>query len=80
MSTYSIQINDDVITEQVGSIINTVVNREIRNRYSPSGREIADAVRELIYSQKDTIIEMVVDRATREIVKKGLPKLLERFD
>ena len=31
-----------------------------------------------MYSKKDTIIDRVVDRATVEIVKKGLPKLLEK--
>lgn len=35
------------------------------------------AVKNYIYSEKDRIIERVVERATREIVKKGLPKLLE---
>lgn len=38
------------------------------------------AVREYIYKQKDKVIEKVVSRATREIVKKGLPKLLENIE
>ena len=38
------------------------------------------AVRELIYSHKDEIIDKVVSRATTEIVKKGIPKLIERFE
>ena len=36
------------------------------------------AVKQYIYSKKDAIIDRVVDRATVEIVKKGLPKLLEK--
>lgn len=36
------------------------------------------AVRDYIYSRKNDIIERVIDRATKEIVRKGLPKLLER--
>ena len=47
-------------------------------KYSGTGDVIACAVKELVYSQKDEIIEKVVDRATKEIVRKGLPKLLER--
>jgi len=31
-----------------------------------------------MYSKKDAIVDRVVDRATVEIVKKGLPKLLEK--
>ena len=79
MSLYTIEINDDAIKEQVQGILNTICNHELNNKYSESGREISAAVKDLIYSRKDEIIDMVVDRATREIVKKGLPKLLDRF-
>ena len=79
MSLYTIEVNDAAIKEQVQGILNTICNHELKNRYSESGREISAAVKDLIYSRKDEIIEMVVDRATREIVKKGLPKLLDRF-
>jgi hypothetical protein len=36
------------------------------------------AIKQYIYSKKDAVIDRVVERATVEIVKKGLPKLLER--
>ena len=36
------------------------------------------AIKQYIYSKKDAIVDRVVDRATVEIVKKGLPKLLEK--
>ena len=36
------------------------------------------AVKQYIYSKKDAIIDRVVDRATVEIVKRGLPRLLEK--
>lgn len=80
MSFYTIEINDDAIKEQVQGVLNTICNNELNNRYSESGREISAAVKDLIYSRKDQIIEMVVERATREIVKKGLPKLLDKFN
>lgn len=79
MSLYTIEINDDAIKEQVQGILNTICNHELNNKYSESGREISAAVKDLVYSRKDEIIDMVVDRATREIVKKGLPKLLDKF-
>lgn len=41
--------------------------------------EIAESVREVVYSQKEFIIDMVVNRATREIRNKALPKLLENL-
>lgn len=37
------------------------------------------AIKQYIYSKKDDVIERVVERASVEIVKKGLPKLLERI-
>ena len=37
------------------------------------------AVKEYIYANKDNIIERVVERASIEIVKKGLPKLIENL-
>ena len=78
MSTYAIQIDDKVVTEQITSILNTIVNRELASKYSVTGDVVASAVKELIYARKDEIIEKVVDRATKEIVRKGLPKMLER--
>lgn len=78
MSLYTIKIDDAVVTEQITGILNSIVNRELASKYSVSGDVVASAVKEIIYSRKDEIIEMVVDRATKEIVRKGLPKLLER--
>lgn len=60
------------------SILNSIVNRELASKYSVSGDVVASAVKEIVYSRKDEIVEMVVDRAVKEIVRKGLPKLLER--
>lgn len=79
MSYYTIEIDDKVINEQIQGILNECLNRELHLRYSGAGLEISAAVKELIYSRKDEIVEMVVDRAAKELVKKGLPKLIERF-
>lgn len=79
MSQYMIDIDDEAVIKQINLILNTIINQEIKSCYSETGREVASAVKELIYNKKDEIIEMVVERATREIVKKGLPKLIDRF-
>ena len=80
MSLYTIEIDDKAVTEQITGILNSVINREIGRKYSASGDVVARAVKEIIYSRKDEIVEMVVDRATKEIVRKGLPKLFERME
>lgn len=83
MATYQIEINDEAINEQIQNILNAEINLSLRRlclmRCSGAGGETSAAVKDLIYSRKDEIIEKVIDRATTEIVKKGLPKLLERM-
>lgn len=79
MSQFLIEVDENAIKEQITRILNTVLKQELRSRYSETGREISAAVKELIYSQKDRIIEMVVDRASAEIVRKGLPRLMDKM-
>lgn len=80
MSVYQITLDDEVIVEQINNILNTVLMEQLHHRYTSTDREICAAVKELVYSNKDEIIGMVVDRAVKEIVKKGLPKLIERCE
>lgn len=79
MSQFLIEIDDNAIKEQINIILNAVIKKELISRYSDSGREISAAVKELVYSQKDRIIDMVVDRASAEIVRKGLPRLMDKM-
>ena len=65
MSTYQIYLDHDAIIEQINNILDN------------TGHIIAAAVKDLVYSNKDEIIDKVVDRATKEIVRKGLSRLLE---
>lgn len=78
MSKYMIDIDDTVVCEQINNVINTIFAKEINSKYSETGHVITTAVKELIYSHKDEIIDKVVDKAVKEIVRKGMPKLLER--
>lgn len=77
MSVYQITVDDKAVTEQIQAIINDIYERELSVKYSNTNNEISQAVKDLIYSHKDEILDKVIDRATKEIVKKGIPKLLE---
>ena len=80
MSYFTISVDDKIIGEKISEILNTVLFDELESRYSSTNGEISQAVKELIYSHKDEIIDKVVDKATKEIVKKGLPKFIERIE
>lgn len=80
MSQYVIDIDDSVITEQINYILNTIINREMKNKYGATGNVISICVKDLIYSHKEEILEKVIDKACKELVKKGLPKLFERME
>ena len=69
--------------EQLQEDCKRAVDSEIKS-YVASGtrseREfIKQLIKEIIYSRKDEIIEKVIDKATAEIVRKGMPKLIERM-
>lgn len=72
------RIKELVENELVKQILadKTYINREaqygVRNG-------VDKAIQKYIYSEKDAIIEKVVNRASIEIVKKGLPKLLNKL-
>lgn len=78
-----IEIDESYITELVSQEIakRIVTERCYENREARIGiRDGVDkAIKQYIYSKKDSVIEGVVERASLEIVKKGLPKLLERL-
>lgn len=79
MSQYVIEIDDKAVTEQINRILDTILNQQLRSNYSDTGDVIAATTKEIVYSRKDEIIEKVVDRAAREIVKKGLPRLIDKL-
>ena len=79
MSQYVIDIDDEAVTEQINRILNVIINEQLKSKYTDTGHVITALIKELIYFKKDEIIETVVERATREIVKKGLPKLIDKI-
>lgn len=75
-----------VIDEKyIAELVSQEVSKKIANDYTYENREakkgIRDAVdksiQKYIYSRKDEIIDRVIERASVEIVKKGLPKFIE---
>lgn len=80
MGTYAIQIDDEILEQKIGEILNKVLILELASRYSDSGQVMSEGIKKLIYSRKDEIIGMVVDKAAKEIARKALPKLLERME
>ena len=72
-----VDIDDNELREVVTSMIAKQLTASWSTERQVLKRTVADAVKEVVYSEKEFIINMVVERATREIVKKGLPKLLE---
>ena len=77
-----IEIDEGYIAELVSQEIarHIVETHRYENREARIGIRygVDKAIKQYIYSKKDIIIDRVVDRATVEIVKKGLPKLLEK--
>ena len=79
MSNYIIEIDDKKVKEQLNLILNQMFKEEMTKEACSERGLFAVAVKEIVYSHKEEIIEKVVNRATKEIVRKGLPKLLEKF-
>lgn len=79
MSLYQIEVNDEEVKKQIQDILNNVFQQAMRQKYTGCLPTIKDAVKDLIYSHKDEIIDKVVSKAVAEIVRKGIPKLIERF-
>ena len=78
-----IEIDENYITELVSQEIakKIVAEHGYESREAKYGiREGVDkAIKQYIYSKKDDVIEKVIDRASVEIVRKGLPKLIEKL-
>lgn len=77
----TIKIDEEHIAELVSQEIarRIVAEHGYENREAKIGiRDGVDkAIKQYIYSKKEAVIDRVVERASVEIVKKGLPKLLE---
>ena len=78
MAQYLIEVDERAITDQVTAILNQVFKKQMASKYSDVGDVLKAAVKDLVYDHKDEILDRIVDRAVKELVRKGLPLLLER--
>lgn len=73
-----IEIPDEEITQCIKQLIaQRIVGDKFsydRNFYK---REIAQAIRDVIYADKENIVNMTVNRASTEVKSKAIRKLLE---
>ena len=78
-----IEIDENYIAELVSQEIakRIVAERGYESREAKIGIRdgVNKAIKKYIYSKKEEVIDRVVDRASVEIIKKGIPKLIERM-
>ena len=79
MSGYMIEIDDKAITDQISTILNAVLNRELKNRYSETNEHVVAAVAQLVQERRDEIIDKAVELAADKIARRALPKLMQRL-
>lgn len=82
-----ISVSVDVEKDEVIKFVNEYLTKEcadsvesVVNSYELKRKMIPEMVKDMVYSHKDEIIEQIVNRAVTELVKKGLPKLLEKME
>jgi hypothetical protein len=83
MAEITITVNDaeivDMVTKMIARDIAAQYTAESRDTKFGIRRGVESAVKEYIYASKDEIIDRCVARASAELVRKGLPKLIERM-
>ena len=81
------KITIDIDEERIADLVEQEIVKQIleagttENRIARQGVKygVEKGIKEYIYTNKAEIIERVVQRASVEIVKKGLPKLLSEI-
>ena len=68
-----------LVTEQIAEAMKGEYTYESREAKRGIRDGVDKAVKAYVYSQKEAIIEKCVARASAELVRKGLPKLIERM-
>lgn len=79
----SIKVTVELDEDEIKGKITEIIAKEARNSYTTfrfeEKKAVEAAVKEVVYSQKDELIERCVDRASTELAKKALPKLLDKM-
>jgi hypothetical protein len=74
-----VEIDDNELQKEVTRIIANKLTSAWSTERNVLKTTVADAVKEVVYSQKADIIKMVVNRASAEIVRKAMPELLNKM-
>lgn len=74
-----VEIDDKELQEVVTNMIARQLTVEWSTERQVLKQTVANAVKTVVYSQKEEIISMVVNRASAEIVRKGMPKLIDKL-
>lgn len=73
----TIEINEEELQEAVIAII---ARNVAQTNWKYMTREaLKDAVKEVVYADKENLMERCVERASTELTKKGLPRLLDKM-
>lgn len=77
------EIKIEVPEEELKEMVLNVVAKRYYADYSEDrhnvNRIVAECVREIIYKDKERIVEMIVSRASRECRNKAVKKMLEEL-
>ena len=83
MTEITITINENdiekLVVEKIASAMVRTYSAESTDTKWGIRKGVEQSVKDYVYSHKDEIIEKCVDRASSELIKKGLPKLIERI-
>ena len=83
MTEITIAVNDaeiaDMVTKMIAKNIATQYTAESHDTKYGIRKGVESAIKDYIYANKDAIIDKCVARASAELVRKGLPKLIERM-
>ena len=81
MGKYVIQteIDEEALLKEFERIVNQILSRQMSEETLKERGVMKQAIKEIVYSHKDEIVERVVNKATAEIVRKGMPRLLEKW-
>lgn len=76
-TTFKVTFDEEKIKDMISAIIDREVRYEINAAMRRENGSIKIWIKEILYSHKEEIIEKVVDRASKEMVRKGMNKLIE---
>lgn len=73
------EIERIAIEKITDAIAENYYNRSFGEESRGRKEAVQKSVKEIIYSDKENLINRCVEKASRELVKKGLPKLIEKL-